>query len=164
MSKTTPKPKSDRLIRSPLCIRLPHCGTKAILGPREPWSDGRGYQRRIWCCRCDATGVQSCNTADERGKAKGIVIAPPPHRRPRVWHVNDPQCPPDAVYVGRPTKWGNPYRIGRDGTREAVIAKHRASLIGRPSSDFAELRGKDLSCWCWPQPCHASHYLDVANR
>ena len=35
----------------------------------------------------------------------------------KVWNKRDPNCPKDAIYVGRPSWWGNPYRIGRDGTR-----------------------------------------------
>jgi Domain of unknown function (DUF4326) len=36
---------------------------------------------------------------------------------------------PDRVYVGRPSKWGNPFVIGRDGTRDEVIAKYRAWIL-----------------------------------
>jgi hypothetical protein len=44
----------------------------------------------------------------------------------------------DRVYVGRPSKWGNPFAIGRDGTRDEVIAKCRA-WIGRQPSLMAAL-------------------------
>lgn len=80
---------------------------------------------------------------------------------PRVWNKRDPNVPADAVYVGRPSKWGNPYVIGRDGTREEVIRKfrdHRAGLLG-----VSELRGKHLVCWCAPKPCHADVLLELAN-
>ena len=33
--------------------------------------------------------------------------------------------PPNTVYVGRPTKWGNPFKIGVDGNRQKVIRKYR---------------------------------------
>lgn len=69
----------------------------------------------------------------------------------------------NAVYVGRPSKWGNPYFIGLDGTREQVIEKYRRSQVGRPPDHFAELRGKDLVCWCAPLPCHADVLLELAN-
>jgi hypothetical protein len=39
---------------------------------------------------------------------------------------------PDRVYVGRPSKWGNPVVIGRDGSRDEVIAKYRAWLVQQP--------------------------------
>ena len=47
---------------------------------------------------------------------------------PKVWNKRDPKTPKEAVYVGRPTKWGNPYVIGKDGTRAEVIEKYRAFL------------------------------------
>lgn len=70
--------------------------------------------------------------------------------------------PVDAVYVGRPTKWGNPFVIGPDGSREDVIDKYRAWVV-RQRLDFSELRGKDLVCWCAPLPCHADVLLELAN-
>jgi len=73
---------------------------------------------------------------------------------------------PGRVYVGRPTKWGNPFVIGRDGTRDEVIAKYRAWVVRQPSlmAMLHELRGKDLVCWCAPQRCHAEVLVDLANR
>lgn len=82
---------------------------------------------------------------------------------PQVWHTNDPACPKDAVYIGRPSKWGNPFTIGRDGTRDEVIALYRASLAGREAEVRRELRGKDLKCWCAPLPCHGDVLVEVAN-
>lgn len=73
---------------------------------------------------------------------------------------------PDAVYVGRPTKWGNPFEIGKDGTREEVIAKHRAWLLGEDRlmrQAREELRGMNLVCWCAPRACHADLLLEIAN-
>lgn len=60
------------------------------------------------------------------------------------------------VYIGRPSKWGNPYTIGKDGTREEVISKYEAHIMTRPDLIFAlqELQGKTLSCWCKPKACH----------
>jgi len=69
------------------------------------------------------------------------------------------------VYVGRPSKWGNPYVLGRDGTREEVIEKYRLRLLEMVKDkevvrELAELDGKVLACWCSPLPCHA----DVLER
>ena len=66
--------------------------------------------------------------------------------------------PADAVYVGRPSGWGNPFAIGRDGSREEVIARYRVWLwqqLGRDPEFLAPLRGRRLVCWCAPEPCHA---------
>jgi hypothetical protein len=52
------------------------------------------------------------------------------------------------VYVGRPSKWGNPFVLGRDGSRDEVIRKYRAWTVTQPAlmSALHELRGKDLIC------------------
>jgi len=88
---------------------------------------------------------------------------------PRVLNKRTDTIPPDAVYVGRPSKWGNPYIIGRDGTRKEVIKKYRLYLNHLIDAGFIltfnvdELRGKDLVCWCSPLPCHADILLELAN-
>ncbi len=55
-----------------------------------------------------------------------------------------------AIYIGRGSKWGNPFRIGVDGDRAAVIAKHARWLRDQHHLLRAldELRGKDLLCFC----------------
>ena len=70
----------------------------------------------------------------------------------------------DQVYVGRPSKWGNPFVIGKDGDRKEVIEKYRHYIQNSPlMADLDELRGKDLVCWCAPEPCHADILLELAN-
>lgn len=83
---------------------------------------------------------------------------------PKVYNKRDADIPPGAVYVGRPTKWGNPYRISKHCTREEVIATYRMFVAEPRAAEIrAELRGKDLICWCAPLPCHADVLLDIAN-
>jgi hypothetical protein len=86
-------------------------------------------------------------------------------RRPRVLNKSRDGVPEDFVYVGRPTMWGNPFIIGRDGTRDEVVDKYREYLLGDDTllSVVPVLRGKDLVCWCAPERCHADVLLDVAN-
>jgi hypothetical protein len=68
------------------------------------------------------------------------------------------------VYIGRPSKWGNPFVIGEDGDREAVIrAFERYVLDSELIHDIGELRGKVLGCWCAPLPCHGDVLLRLAN-
>jgi Domain of unknown function (DUF4326) len=81
---------------------------------------------------------------------------------PRVWNKRDPNVPKGAVYVGRPTKWGNPFAVGRDGSRAEVIQKYRW-WVGTFHEQVGELRGKHLVCWCAPLPCHADVLLEIAN-
>ena len=74
--------------------------------------------------------------------------------------------PADAVYVGRGSNWGNPFRVGRDGTRAEVIEAFEAyaDAILKKKPDWLEhLRGKDLVCWCFPEACHADVLLRLAN-
>lgn len=71
------------------------------------------------------------------------------------------------VYCGRPSKWGNPFEIGRDGTREEVIAKFEEYLINNEElmSQIHELRGKVLGCFCYPMSkCHAVVLAKYANQ
>ena len=85
---------------------------------------------------------------------------------PRVWSKRDRGVPADAVYVGRPTKWGNPFVIGQHGDRDEVIRLYRERLAGSPAMLRAvrELAGRDLVCWCSPEACHADVLVEFANR
>jgi hypothetical protein len=86
--------------------------------------------------------------------------------------------PEGAVYVGRPSTWGNPFRIGqRDSmghprTVTSAVESYRHHLEqfleGHPWRDvenwLTPLRGRDLVCWCpLDQPCHADVLLELAN-
>lgn len=69
------------------------------------------------------------------------------------------------VYIGRPSKWGNPFVIGEHGTREQVIAKYEAWIKTQPQiADLAELRGKVLGCFCAPKPCHGDVLARLADE
>ena len=74
------------------------------------------------------------------------------------------------VYIGRGSgergKWGNPFAIGRDGTREEVIAKYREYIVGRPDllAQLRNLRGKRLGCFCKPAACHGDVLVDLIER
>ena len=72
---------------------------------------------------------------------------------------------PFDVYIGRPSKWGNPFIIGRDGERDEVIEKYRRWIQTQPRllQALPELRGKVLGCWCAPKPCHGDVLLELAN-
>lgn len=97
-------------------------------------------------------------------------------RRTKGWRMPD-----GAVYVGRPTQWGNPFTLSASRiqlTREQVVAWYRyeivqmnGGVVGFNRFWAAEhLRGKDLACWCPlvdkngdPVPCHADVLLELAN-
>ncbi len=69
------------------------------------------------------------------------------------------------VYIGRPGKWGNPFTIPFDGSREEVIEKYRAWIQTQPElfAALSELRGKVLGCWCAPLACHGDILAELAN-
>jgi hypothetical protein len=71
-----------------------------------------------------------------------------------------------AVYIGRGSKWGNPFKIGADGTRDEVIAKFAEYIDNHPAlmaEARTELKGKDLVCFCKPLACHGDILLRIAN-
>lgn len=80
---------------------------------------------------------------------------------------------PNFVYVGRAvtragvpaSKWGNPYKLGKDGDRETMIARYRAYIAEQPEllASLNELRGKTLVCWCKPLACHGDVLAELAD-
>ena len=60
------------------------------------------------------------------------------------------------VYIGRPSKWGNPFVIGKDGDRNEVCEKYRQYILKQEHllKSLSELEGKTLGCWCHPAKCH----------
>lgn len=105
-------------------------------------------------------------------------------RRTKGWRM-----PESAVYVGRGTDWGNPYRPGAGIERmpwlpegsvltvEECVEAYRQMMLGggplltsdkwlspRVGAARGLLAGKDLACWCpLDQPCHADVLLELAN-
>ena len=93
-----------------------------------------------------------------------------------------------AVNVGRPSRWGNPFIVGKDGTRAECVSLYvkltcmsllclsRLDNLSQQEAALAtvrkhrkELRGHNLACWCpLPEPgqndlCHAAVLLEIAN-
>lgn len=96
------------------------------------------------------------------------------------------RLPPDTVCVSRPSRWGNPFPVGRPGPlmrtapdQEGAVGlfedmlddPEMRALCEYPSDDEIreQLRGKNLACWCpiiSPSgyvPCHADVLLSLAN-
>ena len=74
------------------------------------------------------------------------------------------------VYIGRPSVFGNPFRGGRDGTRDEVIEKYRVWLLRRLKTDAKfraqvdALKGKALGCWCAPARCHGDVLVEYLEH
>ena len=67
------------------------------------------------------------------------------------------------VKVDRGTRWGNPFKIPLHGDRAAVIERYRVEVLPGLLPHVAQLQGKALGCWCWPQDCHAELLAAAAN-
>ncbi len=96
-----------------------------------------------------------------------------------MYHINK-NIPDDAVYVGRPSMYGNHFTHleSKKGHRDLVYVETRAESVARyrewvtTSTDkraaqirksLPSLKGKDLVCWCNPLACHADVLLELAN-
>lgn len=99
-------------------------------------------------------------------------------RRAKGWKI-----PANTVIVSRPSPWGNPFVVGRDGTREECVTMYKMLLSGnicltckvpfeeqKAANNFVakhihELKGKNLACWCRDdgKPCHADVLLKLAE-
>lgn len=75
----------------------------------------------------------------------------------------------DAIYIGRPSLFGNPFVIGIDGTRQEVIEKYLDYFLDKWNTnpqfkrEVQALKGKTLACFCAPEACHGdiiAHWLD----
>lgn len=70
------------------------------------------------------------------------------------------------IYIGRPSKWGNPFFIGKDGTREEVIQKYENYLLENTDlmNSLSELKDKILGGWCKPKTCHGDILVKYAEK
>lgn len=84
-------------------------------------------------------------------------------RAPRVLNTKRDKIPIDAVYCGRPSKWGNPFPLRNytDAERNRVCDLFEKEIL--PTLDVSSLRGKDLVCFCAPKRCHCDAILRKAN-
>lgn len=100
-------------------------------------------------------------------------------KRVKGWRM-----PENTVYVGRGSRYGNPWRVGKIGrmTAEQAVANYRGLLdaqedsLASGASKFGfsipckedirrDLKGKNLACWCKEgYPCHADVLLEIANK
>jgi len=69
------------------------------------------------------------------------------------------------VYIGRPSIWGNPFIIGKDGNREMVIKKFKEYILNKPEllKKLPELNGKILGCYCKPLDCHGDILIELLD-
>lgn len=103
-------------------------------------------------------------------------------KRAKGWRM-----PENTIFVGRPTKWGNPFKIGDTLKGEEIGCSNATPIELKQrwqvvlayefylSNDVGdknlkllakqELKGKNLACWCKEgEECHADILLKIANR
>jgi hypothetical protein len=128
----------------------------------------------------------SCDIATRRGDAAKVSdrelagygssatwAAPVEEGDPRIVHckrdsfdVYIGRLPaPEGAHAGSDGRWGNPFKAGRDGTRQEVIAKYERWLLDQPElmRQLPDLRGKILGCWCAPKACHGDVLVRLSN-
>jgi hypothetical protein len=109
--------------------------------------------------------VKACLPAqkEEKGKGRSQTMKRIQRKRCAGWCM-----PPNTVYVGRPSKWGNPYSITSVTHLDDALTLYRGWLKEkiRQNPDFLEpLRGKDVACWCRiDSPCHADILLEFLEK
>ena len=83
-----------------------------------------------------------------------------------VIHIRNKTGSPDEVYIGRGSKWGNPYKIGIDGDRAKVIKLYKGYIVKKSiiHTDLEELRGKTLVCYCKPKACHGDVLIELLGE
>lgn len=87
--------------------------------------------------------------------------------QPKVWKKGDKGVPKDAVYVGRPSEFGNPFVMKTEKDRDSVCDKFEEYIANKPELiELAKtkLKGKHLVCYCSPKRCHADTLLRLANE
>jgi len=69
------------------------------------------------------------------------------------------------IYIGRGSKWGNPFTVGSYG-RTSSILKYKEWIERQPNllKDIKELKGKVLGCWCRPLACHGDILAKLADN
>ena len=70
------------------------------------------------------------------------------------------------IAIGRPSKWGNPFIMGKDGTREDVVRKYGEWILKQPEllNSLHELKGKKIGCFCAPEKCHGDVLAKLTNE
>lgn len=80
--------------------------------------------------------------------------------------VNISDGTPCDVYIGRPSKYGNPFKSGTDGTRSQVIEMYRQYVLSNLElyNSILELDGKVLGCFCKPNACHGDVIVQLIEQ
>jgi hypothetical protein len=69
------------------------------------------------------------------------------------------------VYIGRPSKWGNPFVLTDESERDMILSQYGLWLLDQDKllSSLGELDGKILGCWCKPRQCHGDVLAEIVE-
>lgn len=87
----------------------------------------------------------------------------------RIYNKNHGKVPRGSIFIGRPSKYGNPFIKGIHGTRSEVLAKFKEYLVDQLENGYFSideilmLYESDLVCYCHPLPCHGDIYHEVGR-
>lgn len=85
--------------------------------------------------------------------------------RPQVVNRRTAEQRAGDVYIGRPSRFGNPFVVGKDGTRRQVIERFRNEAMTEVMvKSLAALEPRRLVCWCAPLPCHGDVLADALQE
>jgi hypothetical protein len=90
-----------------------------------------------------------------------------PSTTPRVLNKYKKLPCEEGVYIGRPSKWGNPSVMGRGVTRDQACDYFEKFVEDNPEFKQAikdELKGKNVICFCAPHRCHGDTLVRIANE
>jgi len=116
-------------------------------------------------------------------KMSQIINCKVQHIRPQYQHLQEWMFDPNNVYIGRKgvvfidgkrfppesSPFANPYKIGKDGTREEVLTKYKEYICLKLETndglkkELLSMRGKKWGCWCHPDKCHGDVLLEILN-
>jgi hypothetical protein len=68
------------------------------------------------------------------------------------------------IFIGRPSKFSNPFIVGKDGSRTEVLKRFRNYMQSHPelNSILDELQGKKIACWCdICEKCHGDILIEL---
>lgn len=164
--KETPQAMPQNEYQIALVARISHVGTFSGNSREEAVEEAR---RELRQGEIENVEIESCIYIDPNpGAGKDGTMS-----HPLVINRHHDPIGYD-VYVGRPSKWGNPFKIGQvyGGIildRDSVIQQFEDWLTGSDIGrklllDIHELRGKTLACWCAPLSCHADILARLANE
>jgi hypothetical protein len=122
----------------------------------------------------ESVNVESVNVVNVK-----VKYIRPTHDNLREWTLD-----PNNVYIGRKgvvfidgirfppnnSIWCNPFKIGKHGSRDDVLVLYEEYITEKINEDselldeLRNLNGKNLGCWCAPEPCHGDILKEIIQR